>query len=354
MLIIALSCHLGMDTNARANSIGRRSAKRLNHKSTIGKRRRHYCGTDKSAPPKEPAAQKPPAFDPLPSQGPRTQDEFWRISTRDLNNLVDGKPVFAASRYTARHEWESSNIDSLYEASGGAMTIMYVHGYGFDPEKSKRIGWDFYRAIARKTPRSHKLRFIVWSWPSTSQAFRYRADMRDKAKRTDFEACCLAWVLARMNTNCKVSVIGSAMGCRAVSGALHLHSGAKLGGWKWPNDPPGKRCTVRGVLISAALHNDWLYPNEKHDHALAGVERLLLINNSLDPQLSRYALLYSKSNPVALGRSGLEKQDELEDLANRLIQHDAANEIGEHHGVEHYIASPKIMDRLRKFTLWEQ
>ena len=82
---------------------------------------------------------------------------------------------------------------------------------------------------------------------------------------------------------------------------------------------------------------------------MAGASRLLLINNSVDSMLLRYSKVW-RSHPIALGLDGIQHVAKLGDRAERIEQFDAHEEIGDQHGVEHYLRSKTIVARLRKFT----
>ncbi len=283
----------------------------------------------------------------------RKQDEYWRISTRQLNQWTD-PPAVQVSRFI-NGDWQSSVLESLlHPLDESITTVFYIHGYTFDEEKTEWVGNQFYDALTSDLDEKDRLRFIVWSWPSTEQKFRLMADMREKARRTDFEACCLGWTLAKMPQSSKICLVASSMGARGLTGALHLAAGGKMGEWKLPVDAVSTSANRRALVISAAMHSDWLYPDKRHEEALSAVERLLLVNNSVDPKLKRYAMMYSKSRPKALGYTGLESPEKLGEFATRLEQWDASEEIGENHGVEHYLQSPEVMSRIRAFAFWKE
>jgi hypothetical protein len=98
------------------------------------------------------------------------------------------------------------------------------------------------------------------------------------------------------------------------------------------------------------VNNDWLYPGRYHERAVAGASRLLLVNNPIDAALCRDGQPW-KSKPVALGQSGLTDLDKLGDFASRIEQYDASEQIGEVHGVEHYLRRPEIVARMREVLL---
>ena len=79
---------------------------------------------------------------------------------------------------------------------------------------------------------------------------------------------------------------------------------------------------------------------------------MLLINNSIDSTLLRYAKAW-RANPVALGLDGIEHVSKFGELANRIEQFDAHEQIGDNHGVEQYLRNAEIVARLRAFAAGE-
>lgn len=286
--------------------------------------------------------------DPLKYAGPASLgDDLWLVNTRHVSNPTatdPGMQIFHAGD----DQWIPSDVKSLAGApTDGVRTVIYVHGYDFDEEKAERVGWAMYHALREQTPKAEKIRFITWSWPSTVIKYRLLRDVRDKGRRADTEAYFLAWLLSSVKTDL---VVGSALGCRIVTGSLHLLAG----------DSPTLNTSIsakerqkrlRVALISPAIHDTCLLPGQFHGKAVSQVKTMLLLNNSLDPTLANYALIASKGSPIALGLSGIPSIEKLGEAAERIKQIEASDHIGEKHGVENYLRSTEIVRSLREILL---
>ena len=292
-------------------------------------------------------AETRPEHDPLVYTGPaQAADEVWLVNTREIKKASVQDPGLSLRRSTATAGWKEATIEPLAAKPDDALrTVIYVHGYDFDADKAERVGWAMYHRLREQLPAAQRLRFVVWSWPATSLKYRYLRDLRDKARRTKLEAFFLAWMLSRVDVD---AVIGSALGCRAVTGALHLLAG----------DAPSlntvvtadaRRQKLRVVLISPAIDDDWLLPGAYHGKALSQVSHLLSVNNLADPTLANYAAIATKQNAAAMGLSGLATPNKLGEAASRLDQVDVSELISKHHGVENYLRSAAIVERLASF-----
>jgi hypothetical protein len=290
------------------------------------------------------------ADDPLNYSGPaRKQDEVFVVSSRALGAPTgELPPALAVSRFNERDAWEPLSLETLLqEKSAGTTTLIYVHGYDFDEEKAERVGWAFYHEFCDELPAEERVRFVIWSWPTVAKKFRPVRDFIDKTNRSDADAYYLAWFIAQLPPDTHVGLTGSALGCQVVQGTLHLLGGGSLGDWKLPTSAERQLPAMTTVFIAPAVNNDWLYPGGFHERAVAGTSRLLLVNNPTDAALCRYGQPW-KSKPVALGQSGLTDLQKLGEFANRIEQLDASEQIGEEHGVEHYLRQPELVARMRK------
>jgi hypothetical protein len=300
------------------------------------------------------AAQEPAIVnDPLDYQGPgRKQDEVLLLSTRQLGKPSgEAPPALALRRYNERDEWAPLSIETFVrEKAAGVTTLIYVHGYDFSDEKAERVGWAFYHEFCDTLPGDARVRYVIWSWPTVAKKFRPVRDFIDKTKRSDADAYYLAWLVAQLPPDARVSLAGSALGCQVVQGALHLLAGGSLGDVRLTTAEPRELPRLTTVFIAPAVNNNWLYPGGYHQRAIAGTSCLLLVNNPIDAALCRYGQPW-KSKPVALGQSGLTDLAKLGDFASRVEQYDASEQIGEVHGVEHYLRQPEIVARMRKVLL---
>jgi hypothetical protein len=293
----------------------------------------------------EPAAER----DPLNYAGPaRKQDEIFLVSTRHLGGVSgQASPAIALQRFNEKEQWESLSLDAFVAGDDGrATTLLYVHGYDFDETKAERVGWAFYHAFCDELPADQRLRMVIWSWPTEAKKFRPVRDFIAKANRSDADAYYLAWFVAQLPRDARVALAGSALGCQVVQGAMHLLGQGALGDVRLALPEGHALPRISTVFITPAVNNDWLYPGGYHERATAATTSLLLVNNPIDAALCRYGQPW-KSKPVALGQSGLAELEKLGELAKRIEQFDASEQIGEEHGVEHYLRRPEIVSRMR-------
>ena len=259
--------------------------------------------------------------------------------------------MLAVQRFNERDAWEPLSVDALVgDKRPDVTTLIYVHGYDFNDEKAKRVGWAFYHEFCDRSPTDTCVRFVIWSWPTVAKKFRPVRDFIDKANRSDADAYYLAWFLAQLPSDSRVSVAGSWLGCQVVQGALHLVGGgarttvASL----CPQITNGRRSTP--CSLPRLVNNDWLYPGGYHQQAMTGTLRLLLVNNPADAcALPLWPAVEVEADGA--GQSGLTDLDKLGEFAQRIEQYDASEEIGDVHGVEHYLRHPEIVARMRKVLL---
>jgi hypothetical protein len=289
------------------------------------------------------------ADDPLNYSGPaRKQDEVVLLSTRHLGVPLDNTvPALSLLRFNEKEQWETLSLEALAGGEANVPTLIYVHGYDFDEEKAERVGWAFYHAFCDDLPADERVRLVIWSWPTVAKRFRPVRDFIDKARRSDTDAYYLAWFIAQLPREARVGVAGSALGCQVVQGALHLLGGGALGELRLDDAALQKSRQISAVFIAPAVNNDWLYPGGYHQQAPQAASQLLLVNNPIDAALCRYGQPW-KSKPVALGQSGLTDLAKLGEFARRIEQLDASEQIGEEHGVEHYLRQDEIVARMRK------
>ena len=163
------------------------------------------------------------------------------------------------------------------------------------------------------------------------------------------DAYYLARWLSELDSGESVSLVGSSMGARVVTGALHLLAGGTNSGRRLADTEIVADRKINAVLISPAVHANWLYPNDRHGGAVNSVSRMLLVNNPSDSMLSRYWRI--ANGTPALGVVGLRTGAIFGEKQKKIEQYDASRIIGGNHGVEHYVRSPAIMAKVRETIL---
>ena len=300
------------------------------------------------------AANRAPALlaaSPQPAR--RQNDEFWVVSTRHLGCAQRGTDAVTDLRFSLRKDngpWIETTI-SDYEAEETTCptTIIYVHGNRANRSHALARGQDVYRKITQKLDLKTKIRFVIWSWPSTQKKGLIH-DFRVKAHRTNSEGFYLGEFLSARPPETQISLIGFSYGARVVTGATHVMGGGKLAGRYAPDSYSDR--DVRVVLIAAALHTPWLYPGNYHSHALKKADQALLLFNNRDAILKRYWIVEEGRNPSALGYTGLDKS-RLGSAAEQFKQINVCRSIRKEHAEATYWGSTQVIKNVRKYVLWE-
>ena len=272
---------------------------------------------------------------------------MWLVSTRHL-----GCPAWDKSNELDLHiehyggkgiGWIEKSLDDFLGSSDPAQpTMFYVHG--------NQVGWNDAIERARNLRDaalgcSHikPVRIVVWIWPTDKQTGFVR-DSRIKAARTNGEAHYLAWLLAQLDPNTRLSIASYSLGARVATGALHLLGGGELAGQTLPLATSFAPHTIRVALLAAALHNNWLQSGGCHERALSQMDRLLIQYNSCDPALKRYRFIEKHGRAAALGFTGMYVDDSL-DLW--IKQRDVCCIVGKSHAEFRYSRSPTLMHEIR-------
>jgi hypothetical protein len=273
---------------------------------------------------------------------PRPGDDLWMISTRHLGcPKADGSdPGLQYLRYQIGTGWVESSQQVFRQGDAASVpTYIYVHGNRMNFSWAYRRSWTVYHALLAPRATS-KIRYVFLAWPSD----RIRGllkDARAKADRTQNDAYYLAWLLSHMSPDVKVGIIAYSFGARISTGALHLHAGGELCGWKLTTPVPPKRSSVHLVTMAAALHSHWMSPGFPHARAPSRMARFLNLYNPTDSTLKRYRFLDECSSPVAMGFTGIYDRAPLGD---RISEIDVACHVSRNHKPAQYLCNPQVMD----------
>lgn len=288
----------------------------------------------------EPGAACPPV--------PRPQDQIWVIDVCDLGCGCDVLPSpggLEVERFEAGSNWADSTLDDFLAAqTPDAETIVWVHGNRVEPWLARSRGLDVYRSLVAQDHQNRAIRMVIWSWPA-AQIRGQLNDVRVKAYRTDPAGYQLAWVLAQIDPQTPLGLVGFSYGARVITGALHILGGGSLGSLALPTRANSEPRRARVVLMSAALDDHWLLPGHYHGRALSQVESMLLLNNSCDRVLQRYHLLYHGGRASALGYCGLACPYMLGDDLGKIDQRDVCCEVGRVHTSTATIDNPYLMSQ---------
>ncbi|MGI8982056.1 MAG: hypothetical protein ACR2FY_22735 [Pirellulaceae bacterium] len=278
---------------------------------------------------------------------PRVSDQVWLVNTRGVCNMSGG-PGWSTSRYDAGY-WKGSD-DNAFLASDDleTVTVIYIHGNRMDSAGAEARGLAIYRELISSQD-GGKVRFVIWSWPST-QIHGPLRDVRVKAARSDDEAWLLARFLAPIPANRRVGLIGFSYGARIIGGGLHILSGGEIVGRGMES---GERASFRVVYWAAGVQNDWLLPGNVHGRAMPLGQSWLNIYSSCDSVISRFHKIDRCDGSPGLGHTGLAggKSYLPADLAARYEDVDVAHLIGSEHRSEPYFFTDEILRRTREAVL---
>src|SRR5215471_14318060 len=151
---------------------------------------------------------------------PRTADEVWLVSTRNLGCPdCEASPVPQVWRYDCEaHRWNGSALDAFLAAQNPAMhTVFWIHGNRIEAGEAQSQGLEVYRQLTYGVSGDRPIRFVIFSWPS-SPIRGLKEDARVKARRTNIDGYYLAALVNRMNQAVRVDIIGYSFGARIATG----------------------------------------------------------------------------------------------------------------------------------------
>jgi hypothetical protein len=222
-------------------------------------------------------------------------------------------------------------------------TLIFVQGNRLSPGDAKHDGLAVYRRLANYAGRGERIRFVIWSWPSTQVSGPLR-DVREKAARTGPAGCQLAWLVDQMPAETPVSLVGFSFGARIITGGLHILAGGNLGGCSLGERVHPDRPPMDVVLIAAALHANWLGEGSYHGLAMTQVNQMFLINSCQDMAMRYYHFVQKRGNPQALGLRGPTYISG--DGSAKITMRDASRYSGREHNLFLYLCAPGVVGQI--------
>jgi len=265
----------------------------------------------------------------------RGKDRIWLIDTRSsLSSECEDCKLREVSVCEVATESSPQLTPSQLatQFSPQRTLLFFVHGNRIPPERAVERGLAVHQMLVKDSPAPFDL--VLWSWPS-AKIRRPLIDVREKAARTQREACLLSKFISTVDSRVRLRMIGYSFGSRIITGALHrLHRKKE----KVQRD-------IRGVLLAAALSHDWLEPKRQHAGAMHQLDRMLLFVNPCDPVLRRFRVISGRG--YALGYVGLPSDTKLGPLLKKVQSHDVQNEVGRSHSLLRYLDAPGITQLIR-------
>lgn len=279
--------------------------------------------------------------------GIRLQDEIVLVNTRPLGCTTNPDRMAAGLRLKSydvvddagHRRWKPYNLEALESADPSVTTVIFVHGNQIAPGEDCQEGLAMYRCLVRRHCGDEPIRFVIYSWPATKTTGPLQ-DVREKAARTQPLGWEFAWFLDQLPGETPVGLIGFSFGARIITGGLHVLGGGELCGHGLEERVHPYRAPVRVVLIAAALHSNWLGPNQFHGQAMSQVDQMLLLNNSEDLAMRYYHFTTTHGRPQALGLCGptyLAPEDR-----GKICNRNLCNSVGSHHDLMNYLCAPGV------------
>jgi hypothetical protein len=279
--------------------------------------------------------------------GIRLQDEIDVVNTRSIcgagNSDFMRKGLklesYAICDEVGYRKWWKSDLDAFLAFDPAVPTIIFVHGNQIGPGDAKSEGLSLYRKMILQECNAPKIRFVIFSWPSSKVA-RLLRDVREKAARTEPAGYHLAWLMDQMPAETPISLIGFSFGARIITGGLHILAGGSLGrSLELAEHVHSHRAPVNAVLMAAASHSYWLAEGQHHGLAMTQVNRMLLINNCADRAMRYYDMLVpGRGGPQALGLCGPTRISPK--YADKIFNRDVSRYVGSEHELMNYVCAP--------------
>ena len=186
------------------------------------------------------------------------------VNTRNICGCCDPEAMrngikvenYAVCDEAGNRRWQPSDLESFLAFDPAVPTMIFVHGNQISPGDAKCEGLAVYRRVILHGCDAPRIRFVIFSWPSSKVSGGLLRDVRVKAARTGPAGCQLAWLLDQMPAETPVSLVGFSFGARIITGGLHVLAGGSLGGSMslaehvHPNRQP-----MSVVLMASALHS---------------------------------------------------------------------------------------------------
>jgi esterase/lipase superfamily enzyme len=269
--------------------------------------------------------------------------DLWVASTRRLPAIC--RPPTAAALAIERlsaapcgGRWERAELADLL-AEPGRPLVIFVHGNRYEPADAKVQGLRLARRLAAHAPGEVLPRVVIFSWPSQQQGLLLK-DGRRKLERACADGHYLAWLLARLEPERPLALVGYSFGALVAAEALDDVSRSSSAGIPWA-ERPGR---TNVVFVAPAVRQDAVAPRGLYRGALAGVDRFTLLINSRDEALRFFPLLEPAVRMDALGYVGFPVgwlPAGIEYAAS-----DAAAIVGKEHSMRRYLDSRSLAERI--------
>ena len=279
-------------------------------------------------------------------------DEFWIVSTRSLGcdpGVVNPLRDASFKRCIAGGTWQPSAFSQLTEKNV-ALTCVFVHGNRIPCDDVVKRGMWVYRKLRCGMPDNCRMKFVMWSWPTSPKEGPLR-DARRYLGRSDVESFYLGCFLSHLDPDQRVSLAGFSLGAKVIAGSFHLMAGGTLNGRALSNLPP-RTVQPRATFFAAAIHDNWLHRGNRLELATVQADKILTLFNTKDPALRRYWAIYRGEHPTALGYSGVRNRSHLTNPAV-YCERNVSGSVGKEHALKAYLDSDVASSLMRYQMLWK-
>lgn len=275
---------------------------------------------------------------------PRRGRDVWSVVTRGLPDIYR-MPTEARPRVERIDEdgcWRRADLEGIFDTPGQPI-LVFIHGNRYDHGSAREQGLTLAARAGAICPEVAGARTVIFSWPSDQQGILLR-DSRAKYERATTEGHYLAWLLARVEPDRPVAIVGYSYGSlialEALEDLVHAQAAGREGVQPWI----GRTAPLHLVLVAAAVRQDALAPRGPYRETLPCIDRLTLLYNSDDMALRFFELVDRRLRTEALGHRGMPARWLPRGMA--FAQVDAAPVVGCSHRFKDYLASPGLTGRI--------
>jgi pimeloyl-ACP methyl ester carboxylesterase len=269
--------------------------------------------------------------------------DVWVASTRRLPGIcrLPAAVTFDVEQLVLEgcgRRWQRSDVDAML-AEPHQPLVIFVHGNRYESADAKSQGLRLAHRLADRLPSGLPPRLVILSWPSQKQGVLLK-DGRRKYERAYADGHYLAWLLAQVEPERPVAVVGYSFGALVAAEAFSDLDAVAPGGLPWA-ERPGR---TQLVFVAPALRCDALSPRGPFRDTLAGLDRFTLLINSRDEALRFFPLLEPGVKLPALGFVGMPRRWLPADLEYDAT--DAAGIVGKLHTLRRYLDSRPLAERI--------
>jgi hypothetical protein len=287
---------------------------------------------------------------PQPPSGPplarNPTSSIWLISGRGIDPLASGPNYY---RYQGPEQWVPAAPGEFHSTdSPDERTVVFVHGGRCTEPEAVVMGWELLEQLAARD--AGPFRYVIYSWPAERTDESMLADLRLWESKTEMQGPPLASALQGIDPRQPVSLVGHSFGGAIILSAMDWMGGGDSQA-RGPNPVPACR-QFRVTLVAPAVEADCLLPGHRFDHALAPLERMLVLYNSHDLLMRHYNWLKPGLKQRSLGQATATGLDQLGLDGTKVIQRDVSSVMHFFHRWKYYVDRRVLESYAADFALY--